>query len=96
MSRTPSPIDFKKQQCGFVAATKRPRCGSCAHVKELDNMWSCPKNHLFVTVYAVCDDWKSPAEALNPVPERPKTGKGVDGAVANLKSSEAASSGWIK
>lgn len=58
MSRSPSPVTFKKQQAGYVAATARNRCGNCCHAREdVPGFWSCSKHGLMVTVYAVCNDW---------------------------------------
>ena len=33
MSRSPSPVKFKKQQAGFVPAAQRERCATCARVR---------------------------------------------------------------
>lgn len=33
MSRSPSPVAFKKQQAGFVPAAQRERCATCGHVR---------------------------------------------------------------
>lgn len=57
MSRSPSPVNFKKQQIGYVAATARDRCGNCNHVREDGAFWTCGKHALMVTVYAVCSEW---------------------------------------
>jgi hypothetical protein len=57
MSRTPSLSDFRKQQSGYVAAMQRDRCGNCQHGVEDNKWWSCKKNGLLVTAYAVCNDW---------------------------------------
>lgn len=54
-----SPITQKKALAGYVAATQRDRCGSCSWATEDANFWTCRKHGFMVTVYAVCNDWKS-------------------------------------
>ena len=67
-----SPIDHTKARCSYVAASQRDRCGNCAHVSEAGNLWSCRKNGLMVTVYAVCKHWEQPTEPRTGVPNRSK------------------------
>lgn len=33
MSRSPSPVAFRRMQAGFVPAAQRERCATCAHVR---------------------------------------------------------------
>lgn len=93
-----SPIDLKKAAQGYVGATARKRCATCDHRTNNygENILSCAIGRFIVTNYGVCNEWNQGAKASNPVPERPKTGKGVDGAVTGQKASGAASSGWVK
>lgn len=92
------PIDIKKTAQGYVGATARKRCATCDHRTNNygEDILSCAIGRFIVTNYGVCNEWNQGPKALNPVPERPKNGKGVDGAGIGSKASEAAFSGWVK
>lgn len=84
MSRSPSPVAFRRQQAGFVPATRRERCANCAHVevhstpvnsqvvREHSFDYSCDRVG-FTTAWAVCKGWESASQARKPVPNRSKT-----------------------
>ena len=59
-----SPITARKTMQGYVAASLRQRCASCAHQRSLDALWlTCSRGGFAVTAYAVCNEWapKRPA-----------------------------------
>lgn len=58
MSRSPSPVNFKRQQAGFVTSEKRNRCQNCCYVIVWPSptgkpSYSCP--HVgFVGAWSIC------------------------------------------
>lgn len=60
MSRSPSPVNFKKQQAAYVTAERRNRCQNCSFVQVLPDQtgmkkpsFLCP--HVgFTGAWAIC------------------------------------------
>ena len=93
MSRSPSPVAFRRQQAGFVPAAQRERCATCAQVRtykpDADTPeMSCPRVG-FVTAWAVCKGWESASQARKPVPNRSKSEIRPHGAETGSSASAA-------
>jgi hypothetical protein len=62
-------IEHTKARIGFVAASRRGRCGTCRHVTEpREGFFSCGQHGLMVTAYAVCRDYErgAPRQVVPP------------------------------
>jgi hypothetical protein len=60
MSRSPSPVNYRRQQAGFVPATQRERCGNCAQVRIYSTInateYSC-QSVGFTSAWSICKHW---------------------------------------